>query len=86
MIILPQAYACDDWRTRFAATNEYIISIISKHFAKHKISSRRASNERPYRIDTEKHGLFIFRTSVFHIKIFKLLFFQNTVAVGAEEH
>ena len=63
MIILPQAYACDDWRTRFAATNEYIISIISKHFCKHKISSRRASNECPYRIDTEKHGLFIFRTS-----------------------
>ena len=24
--------------------------------------------------------------AVFHIKIFKLLFFQNTVAVGAEEH
>ena len=24
--------------------------------------------------------------NVFHIKIFKLLFFQNTVAVGAEEH
>ena len=24
--------------------------------------------------------------AVFHIKIFKLLFLQNTVAVGAEEH
>ena len=24
--------------------------------------------------------------AVFHIKIFTLLFFQNTVAVGAEEH
>ena len=40
----------------------------------------------PNRIDTEKHGLFIFRTSRVLYKIFKLLFFQNTVAVGAEEH
>lgn len=63
LVAAKRFYNRSDWRTMFAATNEYTIFFLLKSMVfEHIISSERASNERPYRLifknkTVEKHFL-----------------------------